>query len=159
MPGATRYGFYLQNLVTGKVVANVSGLSQPAWTPDTAIPFGAYRWWAIAETATGFRGNWSASVDITIGDRPVLLSPRGNTSNTGLAARWLPIRNAIFYEVWVNLIDPPISAIYTRTAITDTRHEFSPALTRERNYRIWVRAALTPDSFTPWSVAGDFRIT
>jgi len=96
VPGATRYGFYVQNLVTGQVVANVSGLSQPAWTPATAIPFGAYRWWAIAETATGIRSNWSAAVDLTIGDRPVLLSPRGNTSSTALAARWLPIRNATY---------------------------------------------------------------
>ena len=159
VPGATRYGFYLQNLVTGQVVANVSGLPQPAWTPATAIPFGAYRWWAIAETANGFRSNWSAAVDITIGDRPVLLSPRGNTGPTALAARWLPIRNAIFYEVWINQIEPAIPAIYTRTGITGTRHEFSPALARERTYRIWIRAALTQNSFTPWSVAAEFRIT
>lgn len=159
VPGAARYGFYLQNLVTGQVVANVSGLSEPAWTPATAIPFGAYRWWAIAESAAGFRSNWSAAVDLTIGDRPVLLSPRGNVSATTLAARWLPIRNAVFYEIWVNQIDPAIPAIYTRTGITGTRHEFSPALTRGLSYRIWVRAALTPNSFTPWSVTAEFRIS
>ncbi|HAV32860.1 MAG TPA: hypothetical protein DCX79_12720, partial [Planctomycetaceae bacterium] len=57
--GASTYGFQLRNTVTGKVVVDVRGLTTPQFTPAGPIPFGKYRWWAIAESATGIRSDWS----------------------------------------------------------------------------------------------------
>jgi hypothetical protein len=159
--GATSYGFYLQNNSTGTVVANVSGLPTPSWTPTTPLADGSYVWWAIAESTTaGFRSNWSARTDLFIGGRPVVTAPTALVSTLRPVIRWSTVLGATTYDVWLNrTFEGQISTnIFKVFGVSGNSLEVPSNLVNRAEYRVWVRAVSATGEASLWSNSLDFTV-
>jgi hypothetical protein len=155
--GASTYGFQLRNTVTGKVVVDVRGLTTPQFTPAGPIPFGKYRWWAIAESATGIRSDWSTGVDLIVSDKPILLSPSGTVSGQNLKLTWMAFPGAVSWEVWLNRSQPQ-QFIVSASSLTQTEYVVPVKLVSGVTYRFWTRAVTGDNRTTQWSQPMEFTV-
>jgi hypothetical protein len=159
--GATSYGVYLQNTSNGAVVANVSGLPTPSWTPTVALADGNYAWWSIAESAiAGFRSDWSVRTDFYVGGRPVVTGPTGQVATLRPTIRWADVVGAGKYDVWLNRtfgnqID---FNVFKQFGVTGNSLQVPADLVNGAEYRVWVRAVSTTDEVSPWSNPQDFSV-
>lgn len=154
--GAASSEIFIRNLTTGATIVQ-KNIAASSWTPTNDLPDGPYRWWVASSTANGFRSNWSAPVDFSIGGRTSLMSPTGTTSNRRPEFLWQTVGQIASYQLWVNRIDVP-SVVINQTGITLS--SFRPALDlAPGTYRVWVRAVSPTDQLGPWSTAVDFRVT
>jgi hypothetical protein len=159
VPGAATYGFQLRHVVTGQIVANVQGLTTNSWSPSLPLPFGPYRWWTYATSTHNFRGDWSAPSDLTIGDRPAIIAPFGLIPANSAVVRWLPLANAVSYQIWVSRTAPATELLYLASNLTQTQHSIPTPLPRNTPLRVWIRAVLADGSETLWSPHAQFQIT
>ena len=159
--GATSYGVYLQNTSSGAVVANISGLSTPSWTPAAALADGNYAWWSIAEsTIAGFRSDWSVRTDFYVGGRPVVTAPIGQAATLRPTIRWADVLGADKYDVWLNRtfgnqID---FNVFKQFGVTGNSLQVPADLVNGAEYRVWVRAVSATGEVSPWSNPRDFSV-
>ncbi|MGV2336213.1 MAG UNVERIFIED_CONTAM: fibronectin type III domain-containing protein [Planctomycetaceae bacterium] len=103
------------------------------------------------------RSDWSRGIDITIGDRPVLMAPSGFVNTTTVTVRWLPFPQAVTYQLWISQTTPTLQQVFYQSGISGTFHEVA-GLKRGTAYRVWVRAILSSTTSTYWSQPLDFTI-
>jgi len=159
--GATSYGVYLQNTTTGAIVANVSGLPTPEWTPGANLADGTYAWWSIAESTTaGFRSDWSARTDFYVGGRPVVTAPTGQVATLAPVIRWAEVLGAATYDVWLNrTFGNQISInVFKNYGIVGNSYTVPSNLVNGAEYRVWVRAVSSTGEVSPWSNPQDFSV-
>ncbi|MFM7166558.1 MAG: hypothetical protein ACKO3T_15070, partial [Planctomycetaceae bacterium] len=159
--GATSYGFNLQNLATGVVVANVSGLATASWTPAAALADGNYAWSAIAEsTIAGFRSDFSVRTEFYVGGRPVVTGPIGQVATLRPTIRWADVVGAGKYDVWVNRTfgNQIEFNVFKQFGVTGNSLQVPADLVNGAEYRVWVRAVSTSDEVSPWSNPQDFSV-
>jgi hypothetical protein len=159
--GATSYGFNLQNLATGVVVANVSGLATASWTPAAALADGNYAWSAIAEsTIAGFRSDFSVRTEFYVGGRPVVTGPIGQVATLRPTIRWADVVGAGKYDVWVNRTfgNQIEFNVFKQFGVTGNSLQVPADLVNGAEYRVWVRAVSTSGEVSPWSSPQDFSV-
>jgi hypothetical protein len=160
--GATSYGFYLQSLSTGAVVANVSGLSTPRFTPAAPLSIGNYAWWAIAESTTaGFRSDWSPRTEIFVGGRPTITGPTGTVATLRPTISWTSVLGAATYDVWVNRTfgNQITTNVFKILGVSGTSVQVPSDLVNGASYRVWLRAVSTTGEISFWSNPVDFSVS
>jgi hypothetical protein len=152
---------YLQNTSSGAVVANVSGLSTPSWTPTAALADGNYAWWSIAEsTIAGFRSDWSVRTEFYVGGRPVVTAPIGQAATLRPTIRWADVLGADKYDVWLNrTFGTQIDFnVFKQFGVTGNSLQVPADLVNGAEYRVWVRAVSATGEVSPWSNPRDFSV-
>ena len=160
--GATSYGFYLRNLVTGAVTANVTGLTSPSITLSSDLPDGTYAWWAIADSAVAnFRSDWSPRVEFYVGGRPTVTGPVGQVSTVNPVIQWTPVIGAAKYDVWVDRTFGSEIAFnaFKSFGVTGTSLVTPVALVQGAEYRVWIRAISLSGEVSAWSKPLDFSVS
>jgi ELWxxDGT repeat protein len=159
VPGAATYGFFLKDMNTGAIVANVSGLTTTSWTPPSRLPDGNYGWWAIGRpTSAGFQSNWSARLDFFVGGRPVITAPQGVVRTPRPVLEWNAVFGAVGYEVWLNRVTQglPQIVLLKSVSVAATLFQVSEPLESGGQYRFWIRAISGSGEKSPWSKPADF---
>lgn len=156
LPGAAQYEVYIRDLYTGLTTLYEKNITALNLTPSTPLPDGPYRWWAIGISAQGIRSFWTAPMDIYIGGRTDLLTPRGSNSDSTPTFNWRPVDGAVRYDLWVNQVGGT-AQIIREPNLTGT--SYTPTIPLPTgNYRAWIRAVSSTGEISPWSNSVDFLI-
>jgi hypothetical protein len=155
--GAVSYIFMLRNTGTGVTTHYVTGLSSPAYTPDTNLPDGSYRWWAIAVGAASLAGDWTPATDVYIGGWAQFTSAGGTLSTTPTFT-WTAVGDAVRYELQVNRIDVPQFNVIRVSDLTTNSYAVTTPFVPGGTYRAWVRAISTTGEVGLWSITLNFTV-
>jgi hypothetical protein len=156
--GAASYQLTLKEPGTsGQVLYAPVNLTETNWTVPADLAIGDYDWWVISVSADAFRSEPLKVNRFNTGGRPSVLTPTGTTSNRRPEFTWTAVTNAVSYELWVNRLDVPTTAIINVTGITEPRYT-PPTAMAAGTYRYWVRAVSNTGVTSAWSAALDFRI-
>lgn len=160
VPGANSYGIQVRNS-SGTLVANVSALPTPSWTPSSPLPDGTYTWIANAENTQGkFRSDWSRRVDFHVGGRPLINAPSGTLNTKAALVQWNPVAGAASFNIWVNRVLPgQVSVnIYKASGITSNSITLPVQLENDADYRVWLQAVSTTGEVSVWSLPANFSV-
>lgn len=150
--GATSYDLYLHN---GTSAMLETGLTGTSWMPATALADSAWTWSIRPVDASGV-GTWSTPTEFTTDGRTTVLTPGANTSDTTPEFRWLPVANAVTYEIQVNNQTTTTPNVIREASLTGTTFT-PPTALAGGTYRVWVRA-ISSSSNGPWSVLKEFVV-
>ena len=158
------YELWVDNLTTGvSQVLRVQGLTDKFYTPTLPLENGSFRAWVRGFDKDGLASQWSAladfTIDATIGDAPVAVSPRTTINNNKPTFTWQGVAKAVTYEILVkNMSDGGQPTVLNVNNIAGTSYTTTTTLAPNKNYRWWVRAISGNNVPGPWSQPQDFRI-
>lgn len=157
LKGAFSYQVTVVNQNTSTIIHNVSGLTGLSWTVPADLVDGTYQWWVSGVSQDGNKSAAPQKISFFVGGRPTVLAPVGNTSNAKPSFTWTSVIQAATYEIWVNRVDVPTSAIIHVSGLTS--NQFTPATALPTGtYRVWVRAVSTTGETSVWSAPVNFAI-
>ncbi|MEZ6035100.1 MAG: hypothetical protein R3C17_18550, partial [Planctomycetaceae bacterium] len=162
------YDLWVDNLTSGvKQVIRVTGLTNKFYTPTLPLEDGQFRAWVRGFDSAGRASQWSAfadfTIDASISNAPIPISPRIGTSDNTPTFTWQSVANATKYEILVKDISsngqPTVlnvnSIVGSGTTISYTT---TTTLAPNKTYRWWVRAITVNNQPGPWSQPLDFTV-
>ena len=157
--GASRYELWVNNLTTGesqilrrtKLTANVFQTIDPLATAE-------YRVWVRAFTPSDVAGPWSPRVDFRVVAGPTILSPLGIIDDSTPTFRWMPVENAVSYQLWVNNVTTGEAKVIDQRTIYATSYTNPQALSPGA-YRAWTRGTDAQGIKGVWSEAAEFIVS
>ncbi len=158
------YELWVDNLTTGvSQVLRVQGLTDKFYTPTLPLENGQFRAWVRGFDKNGLASQWSGIADFTInatiGNAPLAISPGGTTNDNTPTFTWQGVANAATYEIIVkNMSDGGQPTVLNVNNIAGLSYTTTTTLAPNRNYRWWVRAVTGNNVPGPWSQPQDFRV-
>ena len=158
IPGAVSYDVIVRTATTHRVEYTVRGLEATSYT-SPKLSLGIYELWVIANGMNGLRSAWaSEEFQVIAPPRPVLTVggpgyAYGDTS--GFPISWIGVAGADHYDLWIT--DEFGRDIVRELNVPSTAYRLTLIIPRAM-YRIWVRAAYSDGTFSPWSIPASFEV-
>jgi CshA-type fibril repeat protein len=156
--GATSYGIQIRSQMTGNVIADLTGLQTPEYTPVEALSDGPYVWWGVAESSVaGLRSNWTRRTEFYVGGRTQVTGPTNPPASSLPMIEWQDVDGAVRYELWISADGTTLIA--DERQLTETRYEVTTPLKSGVRCDVWVRAVSGSGEFSSWSRQFSFTVS
>ncbi|MEP3479958.1 MAG: choice-of-anchor Q domain-containing protein [Fuerstiella sp.] len=150
--GADSYDLYLHRGTSSILETGITGTT---WTPSPVLANDSWTWSVRPVNSSGV-GLFSTPVALNLEGRTEVLTPGATTSDRTPEFTWIPVGNAVTYEIQVNNQTTATANVIRETGLTGT--SFTPTTDLPAGeFRVWVRA-ISSTSTGPWSILKEFTV-